>query len=130
MKYLQMAKKFLEAAKKEFAAGKSAQDEILIRQAAEKGWGAAVQATNALLATKNIKVPYGTGKREELLFSIQEKDKKVQALNLGEKYSHFLRTLHSECFYDGDISIKRVDRDLRKVGEYIHAVSTVVNGKR
>lgn len=129
MKYLQMAKKFHEAAKREFTAGKSAQDEIMIRQAAEKGWGAAVQATNALLAKKHIKVPHGTGRREELLFSVQEKDKKIQNLSLGEKYSHFLRTLHSECFYDGDVSIKRVDRDLRKVGEYIQAVSTLVNGQ-
>ncbi len=129
MKYLQMAKKFHEAAKKEFAAGKSSQDEILIRQAAGKGWGAAVQATNALLVKKHIKVPRGTGRREELLFSVQEKDSKLKELKLGESYSHFLRTLHSECFYDGDVSIKRVDRDLRKAGEYIHSISTLVNGR-
>ncbi len=129
MKYLQMAKKFHEAAKKEFAAGKGAQDEIMIRQAAEKGWGAAVQATNALLAKKNVKVPHGTGKREELLFSIQEKDSKLKELKLGESYSHFLRSLHGECFYDGDVSVKRVDRDLRKVGEYIQDIAAMVNGR-
>lgn len=128
-KYLLQARKFYSASLEEFLQGRKKEDEIQIRQAAEKGWGAAVQATNALLVRRGIKVPRGTAKREELLFDVEEKDKKIKELRLGERFSHFLRSLHSECFYDGDVSVKRVDRDLRKVGEYIEAVAKLVNGK-
>lgn len=123
IKYLQQARKFYEAAKDEFLVSRKNGDELKIRQAAEKGWGAVVQATNALLVKKGMKVPKGTRRREDLLFEIQDKDKKIKNLNLGEKYGYLLRSLHSDCFYDGDISIKRIERDLRKVEEYINAVS-------
>jgi hypothetical protein len=127
---IEEARKFYKKAEEEFIKAREVLDEASIRQSAEKGWISVGEATNALFIKKGLKLPKGTRKREEMLFDLQDKDKKLSKLNLGEKFSHLLRSLHIDCFYDGDVSVKRVQRDLRKVNEYIKTIEVLGDGKR
>ena len=117
------AKRFLHLAKKEFAQADG--DEEKIRQAAERGWLAAVLATNHIFYKRGIKPPRGTKKRQDMLMKLEEKDKKIKELGLAGKYTIFLYNLHIDCFYDGDVSVKRVARDLNKVEEYIEIIEKI-----
>jgi hypothetical protein len=123
--YLVKAKNLHQKAREEFLKAREDGDEERLRQVAEKAWLSAVEATNALILRYELKVPRGNKKRGELLFDIQAKDKNIARLNLGEKYSHFLFSLHIDAFYDGDVSIKRIERDLRKVEEYIKEIEAI-----
>lgn len=122
-RYLLAAKKFHQQALAEFESADS--DDTRIRQAAEKGWGAVVQATNHLLEKRKIKVPRGTQRRLERLADLEDKDSRVRKAAVTDRYRAFLQTLHSECFYDGVYSVKLVQRELRRLGEFIRQVESL-----
>ena len=125
-RYLQTAKKFQADALAEFYdARANGSKDTKIRQAAEKGWGAVVQATNHLLEKKNVKVPKGTQRREERLIEVEARDQRIREAEIPDKYHAFMQTLHSECFYDGTYSIKVVERYLRRVGEFIRLIESI-----
>lgn len=123
MDYISKAKKFLHLAKQEFIRANG--DEEKTRQAAEKGWLAAVLATNHIFYKGGMKLPRDTKKRQDVLHKLGEKDKKIKELRLYEMYTTFLHNLHVDCFYDGDVSVKRVERDLNKVNEYIEIIEKI-----
>ena len=124
-RYLLAAKKFHQDALAEFAAAGTNGQDTKIRQAAEKGWGAVVQATNHFLAKRKIKVPGGTRRRLELLVELEERDPRVRKAGIADKYRVFLHSLHVECFYDGTYSVKIVQRDLRRLSDFIRAVESL-----
>ena len=124
-RYLLAAKKFHQDALAEFtSAGANGQD-TKIRQAAEKGWGAVVQATNHLLEKQKFKVPRGTRRRLELLLELEDRDSRVRKAGIADKYRVFLHTLHVECFYDGTYSVKIVQRELRRLSDFIRLVESL-----
>lgn len=110
----------------EFASSRGNGDDKAVRQAAEKGWLAAVLATNALLAKKGRTIPKGTRAKQELLSRMQDRDPHLQSLYLVQQLVYLLHNLHVDCFYDGDYSIKRVERDLNKVRDYLETVRRLV----
>ena len=122
-RYLLAARKFHQQALAEFASANS--DDTKMRQAAEKGWGVVVQATNHLLEKRKIKVPRGTQKRLERLIELEDRDSRVRKSAVADRYRVFLHTLHSECFYDGVYSVKIVQRELRRLGEFIRQVESL-----
>jgi hypothetical protein len=132
--YLDRARLLSDKATSEFIKARQEKDETRASQAAEKGWLAVVSATNGLLAKQGLKIPKGTRRREDILFDLQKREKAIARLNLREKYGCFMRSLHIDAFYDGDVSMKRIERDLNKVKEYIKEVEKIVNrgnaGKR
>jgi len=121
--YILLAKNFSEKAIKEFLSADG--DEDKIRQSAEKGWLAVLYATNALFEKKGIKLPKGARSREDLLFELERKDKRVNELSIIDRYKNFLFTLHIECFYEGDFSIKIVRRYLDKIKNYIDDIEKI-----
>lgn len=112
--YIEDAKKFLEAAEKEFEQGKTTDDLIKIRQAAEKGWNATVQATNGLFAKKGQSIPKSNRQRRQGL-------KKI-APELRDRFEARSHSLHSECFYDGVCPLELIEEDIKKVREYISQI--------
>ncbi len=125
-KYIQVARKFQADALAEFyAARANGSKDTKIRQAAEKGWGAVVQATNHLLEKKKVKIPRGTQRREERLIEVEDRDSRIREAKIPDQYHAFMQTLHSECFYDGTYSIKIVERYLRRVGEFIRLIESL-----
>jgi hypothetical protein len=123
--YLIRAKDLYKKAEEEFIKVREDGDEYKLRQVAEKAWLSAVEATNALILNRKLRVPRGSRRREDILFDLQTKDKNIARLNLGEKYGYFMRSLHIDAFYDGDVSIKRIERDLRKVEEYTKEIEAI-----
>jgi hypothetical protein len=122
-RYLLAAKKFHQQALAEFESADS--DDTRIRQAAEKGWGAVVQAANHLLEKRKVKVPRGTQKRLERLVELEDRDSRLRKAAVADRYRAFLHTLHSECFYDGTYSVKLVQRELRRLGDFIRQVEVL-----
>jgi hypothetical protein len=127
---LDKAKGFYTKAETEFANARKEIDELSIRQSAEKAWAGVVEATNALFLKKGLKLPKGTRRREEMLFDLQKKDNKIADLHLGERFSYLMHNLHIDCFYEGEVSVKRVQRDIRKVGEYINSIEMIQDGRK
>jgi uncharacterized protein (UPF0332 family) len=123
MKYITQARSFINKAELEFA--KANGDDTKVRQAAEKAWLACVYATNALFMKKGIKPPKGTRKREEILSELEKKDKKINEMGIFDKYRRFLYGLHIDCFYEGTYSVKIVERDIRRVDEYIDIIEKI-----
>ncbi|MEW6624586.1 MAG: hypothetical protein AB1420_15930 [Bacillota bacterium] len=97
MDSIEKAKKFYDEAKKEYERGIKEKNEILIRDASEKLWGAVVEATDGLLAKHGIYVPPNAdahyARRTELT--------KIGLSRMREKYSDFGTVLHGDCFYFG-----------------------------
>jgi hypothetical protein len=50
---------------------------------------------------------------------LEERDPRVRKAGITDKYRAFLYSLHVECFYDGTYSVKIVQRDLRRLGDFI-----------
>jgi len=122
---LPQAKKFYEAAVKEFTRARAAEDEVGIRQSAEKGWGAVVQAANAFILSKGAKPPRGTQSKLDLLDDMEEKFPLAKRIGIARWFGWFMHSLHMDCFYDGRFSVKRLERDLRRVGHFIAQIEKV-----
>lgn len=125
MKRIDIAKKFLEKALQELEDGRKEDDEVKIRQSAEKGWAAVVQATGALFERKGLKVPKGTNRKYNVLVKLEDTHRELKKLKLSGDFSTFLHWLHSDCFYDGIYSVKALQRLLRKVREYIEDIEKI-----
>ncbi len=121
-RFIETARRFLARAEKELVAGRASSDEIELRQAAEKGWGAVTEATKALFVSKGIKIPLGTTTKEDRLEELQQRDPEMQNGSVADKFSRFLLRLHAEAWGDGDVSVKRLERQLRDVGKYIGTI--------
>ena len=119
--YIQRARTFQKKALEEFS--KSNGDETAIRQSAEKAWGAVVQATNALFVKYGMKPPKGTTRREKLLFELERKNQEFAKAEILDKFTRFLYSLHVLCFYEGDFSAELIERDIRRVEDFINLCS-------
>ncbi|MQY58452.1 MAG: hypothetical protein GH144_02415 [Clostridia bacterium] len=112
--YLKQANEFLKLAEKEFKEGKSKKNLIQVRQAAEKGWNATVQATNGLFAKKGYSVPKSNQKRRDKLERI--------APELRPDFDQKAFSLHSRCFYDGVCPLHIIKKDIKEVRDYIKKI--------
>lgn len=112
--YLKQAKKFLEAAEREFKEGKERNDLVKIRDAAEKAWNATVQATNGLFFKKGEAIPKSNIARRKGLRKV--------APELRREFDSKAHSLHAECFYDGVCDLGIVEEDIKNVGDYIKLI--------
>lgn len=77
---LQVAWEFLKAAETEF---KEAKSEVEVRDAAEKAWGAVVQATDALIYALKGRKPLSHFERRKALRELEEEVRRSGGLGLG-----------------------------------------------
>jgi len=128
VKFLDEARKFLDAAHTEFEKGvKEGRDEA-IRDAAEKAWNATIQATTALLLAKGFNEEEVKTYRQKRL-TLEElsiKDEEVKRLGLGDRFMAREYILHVRCFYDGEYTIDAIREELDKTKQYIDDIAKLL----
>jgi hypothetical protein len=121
--YIKEAKEFYEEAKEEFERGYGQDDKILMRDACEKGWGAIIQATNALFVKKRVeRLPKSHRDRCQLLREMEKRYEEVKKLGLVDRFMARDHVLHMRGFYNGDIEPEEVRENFEKVKRYIEDI--------
>ncbi len=104
-------------------------DDVLLRDAAEKAWGAVTLAANELLESQGRVVPDGTNARRDGLRALERSDRRIRALRFQARFLAAKNILHQDCFYDGqcptELVVEVVTDDAR---EYLGDVVGVANG--
>ena len=104
-------------------------DDVLLRDAAEKAWGAVTLAANELLESQGRVVPDGTNARRDGLRALERSDRRILALRFQARFLAAKNILHQDCFYDGqcptELVVEMVTDDAR---EYLGDVVGVANG--
>lgn len=118
-----IAEDLLAFARQEAREGFAAHDSIRIRDAAEKAWNAAVQATDFCMRAHGrppTPGPEAHSDRHEFLESIGRED-------LETEYTFFADRLHGSCFYGGRLPHEEVaNRWLERVGRFIDQIKAGV----
>lgn len=129
-RYLDDAKAMYNYARIELEQWRQSADEILLRDAAEKTWGAVTLATNDLLESYGRRAPLGTGARKNELNAIERRDRRFRQLWMLARFAAMESTLHKDCFYDGDCRLPLVPYVIEDAREYIDDVESLSNGAR
>lgn len=124
--YLTEAKGFIDKAAKELEKVKKDKDEIAIRDACEKGWGATVQAINALLVKKGISpLPETHRDRREMLDKLEAEDSQIRERSFLDRFMARAYALHERGFYNGKFKVKSIEREFEKVRKLIEDVELI-----
>jgi len=115
---------FLRAAMEEFA--KAGGDPVRVRDAAEKGWNAVVQATEALIYALAGVRPMSHYERRVALMDLERRRDDVRDLGLRDRYMSRYKILHGEAFYEGIIDPEEIILEFERVKEYIEAIEKLV----
>jgi hypothetical protein len=125
-KYLEDAKTLYSEALRELERWQHIQDLVILRDAAEKAWGAVTQATNEVLHAFGRVVPSGTGARRQELARLERQNGQLRALGLEGKFNSAELVLHRDCFYDGNCPVPyATDKVAQDVKEFRDTVEQV-----
>jgi len=115
----QLADDLLSFARGEAREGFKKQDPLRIRDAAEKGWNAAVQATDlAMRARGQFATPGTQAHRDRHQFF-----EVIGRHDLQKQYAFFADRLHGACFYEGLLPHEEdMNRWLDEVAQYIEEI--------
>ena len=127
-KYLDDAKAMYNYARIELQQWRDSNDEILLRDAAEKTWGAVTLATNDLLESQGRRAPSGTGARQIELNVLERKDCRFRRLWMLARFSAMETILHNDCFYDGECRLPLVPDIIEDAREYLDDVESLAAG--
>lgn len=127
-KYLDDAKGMYNYARIELQQWQDTSDEILLRDAAEKTWGAVTLATNDLLEAYGRRPPSGTGARRSELHAIERRDRRIRSLRMLDRFAAMEGILHKDCFYDGDCRLPLVPDFIEQAREYLDDVESLAGG--
>lgn len=101
-----------------------------IRNAAEKGWGATLRATNGLILARIGEEPENPTRARILLDEIAAKNPKVER-KLEARFHTNRDSLHGDCFYTGICEPKDViERRIRGTLSFIEDARRLVNQDR
>ncbi len=128
--YLDDARALYAHALRELADWRYSQDEVVLRDAAEKTWGAVTQATNELLQAYDRSVPSGTGARRGGLNAIERQNLRIRRLRMLDRFTTVEGVLHKDCFYDGYCPLPLITDVIDDAQEYIDDVEALSNGHR
>ena len=92
-------------------------DQGRIRNSAEKAWGAARRATDALVLARTGEEPGTTAITSDALDALARQDTQVRTL-VGRYYSR-ISQLHGQCFYNGRCASPDAERRIRETIDYI-----------
>jgi hypothetical protein len=124
--YLDDARTLYQEALNELVRFQQTQEQVILRDAAEKGWGTVTLAANEVIAAYGRKVPSGTGARRSELRALARQDRRLRALRLEDRFNAAELVLHRDCFYDGTCPLPMVaDMVLEDVKEYLDDVAQV-----
>ena len=126
-RYLDDAKAMYNYARIELQQWQDTNDEILLRDAAEKTWGAVTLATNDLLESYGRRAPSGTGARQIELNALERRNRRLRSLHLLNRFASMEAILHKRCFYDGDCRLPLVPDIIEEAREYLDDVESLAN---
>ena len=90
-----------------------------LRNAAEKAWGAAKRATDALILARTGEEPRSTAQTSGGIRALSRQDQALEVLRAS--YRDRARLLHGKCFYHGDCEPRdTVVGVVRGTADYIH----------
>ena len=124
-KYLDDAKGMYNYARIELQQWRDTNDEILLRDAAEKTWGAVTLATNDLLEFYGRRAPSGTGARQIELNAIERRNRRLRSFRMLGRFAAMEAILHKRCFYDGDCRLPLVPDVIEDAREYLDDVESL-----
>ena len=127
-RYLDDAKSMYNHARIELQQWRESDDEILLRDAAEKTWGAVALATNELLVSFGRRAPSGTGARQSELNALERRNRRFRQLRMLDRFSAMESILHKDCFYDGDCRLPLVSDIIQDARDYIDDVESLAGG--
>ena len=106
-------------------------DALLLRDAAEKAWGAVTQGANDLLESQGRVVPEGTNARRDAIRAIERGNRHIRALRLSDRFGSAKLILHQDCFYDGQCPQELIEEFVSDdVREYLSDITGASNGAR
>ncbi|MBU1261670.1 PaREP1 family protein [bacterium] len=117
---LLLASSFLEQAWEELKGYCEKKDEVLLRQAAEKGWGCVVQALKVV--NPEIKRHAEFGKTALKLTEEYNNEEIFRLEAVGEH-------LHRAGFYEGFLDEEEVKHGLLSVEDFLKLINGILNGK-
>ena len=128
-RYLDDARAMYNYARIELQQWQDSNDEILLRDAAEKTWGAVTLATNDLLESFGRRAPSGTGARKSELNTLERRDRRFRRLRMLARFSLMEANLHNDCFYDGECRLPLIPDIIEDAREYLDDVESLANGR-
>ena len=125
-----------DRAREIFAAARALQADALdmlaqgrLRNAAEKAWGAAKRATDALVLTRTGEEPERTPATSRVLMELAAADEGVRQARLVARYYTRQGLLHGDCFYLGLCEpTEATDRRIRETVRYIEDAERLAVG--
>ena len=99
----------------------------LLRDAAEKTWGAVTLATNDLLESYGRRAPSGTGARRSELHAIERRNRRLRQMRLLDRFMALENLLHKDCFYDGNCPLPIVPDFIVEAREYLNDVESLAD---
>jgi hypothetical protein len=98
-----------------------------IRQAAEKAWGAAKRATDALILARTGEEPRTTGQTTRGIRQLARNDPSVSPIAIG--FANRAWVLHGSCFYDGQCEPQEsIADDVRATADFIREARRLASG--
>ncbi|RJX15216.1 hypothetical protein CW703_07180 [Candidatus Bathyarchaeota archaeon] len=125
MTLLEDAFKALEYARGEYKEYLKTRDPVKLRNICEKGWLAVALATDYLITCAGVEKPHRRIERNELLEELEERVEEVKKLGMSDRIWARSQRLHSEGFYEGWISDKSLERELKRVEDYLNDVKNL-----
>ncbi len=123
---LEEAKRALELALKELEEYRMDRETLRLRDACEKGWLAALLATDVLLAKHGLKKPESYAERRTLLRELEKKVPEAAELGLRDRFGARGYYLHILGYHEGSLRDEEVAEELEKVKRYIEDVEKLL----
>ena len=123
------AEKALEYARDEYRRFLEKQDPLLLADACEKAWMAAVIATDALLIHYGFKKPESYRERRELLDKLEETNEEAKHLGIADRFSARAYKLHILGFHERTLTPQEFEREMDKIQAYIKDVQNLIKKK-
>jgi hypothetical protein len=126
--YLESAMALYEEAVRAFERGRRSEDPKAIREAAEKAWGAIVQATNSLIEKRRLPVPHTPAERRARLADLERLDPRLKDMVFRDRFGAREHYLHEDCYFDRICPVDLLEEDIfEKVKAYIQDAGRYVN---
>lgn len=127
---LEDARKALDLALMELEEYRKGREVLRLRDACEKGWLAALLATDALLAELGFGKPGSYAERRALLRELESRVPEAAELGLRDRFGARGYYLHILGYHEGSLREDEVAEELEKVRKYIEDVEKLLEARK
>lgn len=127
---LEDARKALDLALMELEEYRKGREVLRLRDACEKGWLAALLATDALLAELGFGKPGSYAERRALLRELESRVPEAAELGLRDSFGARGYYLHILGYHEGSLREDEVAEELEKVRKYIEDVEKLLEARK